>query len=253
MVSPKSVIRAIGSSMCTEPQIGCCGYPGNRQRYQRELDLVELQQTFRTLPNAKTARRWRDEAPADFSFSLKAWQTVTHRAESPTYRGLDTNAIEGFAEVGHFQQSAAVAEGWRRTRQIAEALRASAVVFESPSDFTPTVDNRDRLKRFFESIERLEGCRLVWDPRGLWETETCQSIADDLELVLCDSGDDPMRPLQPNSYLKLRHASLGSDDLERLAPRVLECDQALVLIATNEPYAWARRLQLLLKEYRELG
>lgn len=236
--------------MFTEPLVGCCGYPGKRQRYQRELDLVELQQTFRNLPTAKTARRWRDEAPASFTFTLKAWQTITHRADSPTYRGLDTAAIEGFAEVGHFDTSTPVLDGWRRTREIAELLGARAVVFESPSGFTPTIDNRNRLQRFFESIERLEGCHLVWDPRGLWEPEVCLGIAKDLGILLCGDGEQQLSEV---SYLKLRHASLGGDDLERLAPRLLDCVEAMVLIATNEPFAWARRLRLLLTEYRELG
>ncbi len=236
--------------MIDEPLVGCCGYPGNRQRYQRELDLVELQNTFRNLPAAKTARRWREEAPDGFTFSLRAWQTITHRSESPTYRGLDTSAIEGFAEVGHFGNGSVVLEGWRRTRQIAELLGARAVLFESPSDFTPTGDNQLRLRQFFEAIARLEGCHLVWEPRGLWEPEACRRIAEDLDILLCDDAE---QPLQPVSYLKLQHASLGSDDLERLAPRLLDCEEALVLVATNEAFAWARRLRLLLAEYRELG
>lgn len=49
--------------------------------YAGEFRSTEVNYTFRSLPSAKTIDRWRDETPADFRFSLKAPQRVTHFAK----------------------------------------------------------------------------------------------------------------------------------------------------------------------------
>lgn len=71
-----------------EVKIGCCGFPVARRRYWEGLAAVEIQRTFYQPPRLETARRWRQGAPVDFEFTLKAWQLITHEASSPTYRRL---------------------------------------------------------------------------------------------------------------------------------------------------------------------
>jgi len=57
--------------------------------------VVEVQQTFYQIPRIATGKRWREEAPPDFEFTMKAWQLITHEPSSPTYRRLRT-VIPGF-------------------------------------------------------------------------------------------------------------------------------------------------------------
>ncbi|MET1127893.1 MAG: DUF72 domain-containing protein, partial [Thermoproteota archaeon] len=63
---------------------GCCGFPLSRKRYFERFNVVEVQQTFYDPPSADTLRRWREEAPKGFVFTVKAWQAVTHPSSSPT-------------------------------------------------------------------------------------------------------------------------------------------------------------------------
>jgi len=77
-------------------RVGCCGFSMARVEYYRRFPVVEIQQTFYNLPRIATAERWCREAlacrprngPADFEFTMKAWQLITHEASSPTYRRL---------------------------------------------------------------------------------------------------------------------------------------------------------------------
>jgi uncharacterized protein YecE (DUF72 family) len=65
-------------------KVGCCGFPRGRKEYFRQFRLVEVQQTFYKMPDLETAIKWRQEAPTDFEFTLKAWQLITHPPTSPT-------------------------------------------------------------------------------------------------------------------------------------------------------------------------
>ena len=49
--------------------------------YASVFNSTEINYTFRSLPSDKTIARWSDETPADFRFSLKAPQRVTHFAK----------------------------------------------------------------------------------------------------------------------------------------------------------------------------
>ena len=65
-----------------------CGFTIGRGTYFRQFRVVEVQQTFYDPPAQTTLARWRDEAPPEFEFAMKAWQVITHLGTSPTYRRL---------------------------------------------------------------------------------------------------------------------------------------------------------------------
>jgi len=90
-------------------KVGCCGFAKGRRQYFAHLKLVEVQQTFYRPPQPETAARWREEAPPEFEFAVKAWQLVTHSPSSPTYRrcGLDIPP-ERKDRYGYFSPSAEV-------------------------------------------------------------------------------------------------------------------------------------------------
>ena len=119
----------------------------------QQLDAVEIQETFyRPVPVAR-ARKWRGMAPADFRFCVKASQFITHEATSPTYRRSGRIVPESErSHYGSFRDTPEVLQGWEATRAIAEAVRASAIVFQTPASFGPTEANRNALYQFFESI-----------------------------------------------------------------------------------------------------
>ncbi len=66
-------------------KVGCCGFPRGMKPYLSRFRLVEVQQTFYKLPRMETVVRWRQQAPDDFEFIIKAWQVITHPPSSPAY------------------------------------------------------------------------------------------------------------------------------------------------------------------------
>jgi uncharacterized protein YecE (DUF72 family) len=164
-------------------KIGCCGFRLSRAEYFARFPVVEVQQTFYQPPKLETLRAWREDAPADFEFTIKAWQLVTHDGASPTYRRMKRALTEEEREeCGSFRQTRIVEEGWRATRECAEALRARRILFQCPARFKPTDANVANLRRFFLSVERND-LIFMWEPRGEWPRELVGALCRELDLI----------------------------------------------------------------------
>lgn len=163
-------------------KIGCCGFRSSRESYYPLFHAVEVQHTFYQPPQVSTLRKWREEAPHDFEFALKAWQLITHQSSSPTYRRLkrklDDDEKEG---AGSFRATPVVAEAWAVTRACAAALRSSAVLFQCPASFRPTPENVSNMREFFGKAER-GNLRFCWEPRGDWPRELIKKLCEELDL-----------------------------------------------------------------------
>jgi Uncharacterized conserved protein len=163
-------------------RIGCCGFRSSRESYYASLPAVEIQHTFYQPPQLGTLRRWRDEAPEGFEFTIKAWQLITHESRSPTYkrlkRELSSTERDG---AGFFRPSPIVKEAWDVTRMCAKALGARVVLFQCPASFRPTGDNVENMLRFFSEADRA-GLTFVWEPRGDWPGELIKDLCKDLDL-----------------------------------------------------------------------
>jgi uncharacterized protein YecE (DUF72 family) len=165
--------------------VGCCGWPEARAKYFQHFPVVELQDTFYDPPSLATIEKRRQQAPADFTFTLKAWQLITHSPQSPTYRRLKTPiAADKQDRYGFFRPTAEVRQAWERTAAIAGALRAAVVVFQCPPSFRPTLENKANLEAFFGGIERGDFL-LAWEARGGWPALEVQELCQRLDLVHC--------------------------------------------------------------------
>lgn len=164
-------------------KIGTCGFRSTKEGYVQRLSTVEIQHTFYQPPQIATLERWRAEVPAEFEFTLKAWQLITHESKSPTYKRLRRKLTESeFAEAGSFRPTAIVKEAWETTLACAKALKARAVLFQCPASFKPTKENIKNLKKFFSKVDR-GGLSFCWEPRGAgWDDKTVKSICDRLDL-----------------------------------------------------------------------
>ncbi|WP_456474148.1 DUF72 domain-containing protein [Candidatus Pyrohabitans sp.] len=236
-------------------KVGCCGFPGGMKKYFQEFSLVEVQKTFYSPPMVKTARRWRDLAGEDFEFTLKAWQLITHPPSSPTYRkaGIEVKDKDRY---GFFKPSEEVFSAWERTREIAQALRASVVVFQCPPRFVQSEENISNLKNFFGGIRR-EGLTLALELRSPWDRELLGELCRELKLVHCV---DPLReePVTSGSaYFRLHGSYEGrrinyrhrysDEELGRLREKVLGFDAAYVLFNNIYMGEDARRFINLIK------
>lgn len=164
-------------------RVGLCGFTMAMEDYPRHFPVVEVQHTFYDPPNGDVMRRWL-AITGSLEYTIKVWQLVTHSSTSPTYRRMKRR-IDPAGEPGFFRESTAVEEGWQRSVLCAEILSATAMLFQTPASFTPTTENVDRMRRFFERIARPRA-RLLWEPRGpAWVRHRPLAVAlcRDLDLV----------------------------------------------------------------------
>ncbi|MGC8744526.1 MAG: DUF72 domain-containing protein [Verrucomicrobiia bacterium] len=172
-------------------KVGCCGFGGSQEQYYKRFNVVEVQQTFYDPPEVKTLERWRQKAPADFEFTIKAWQIITHRSSSPTYKRMRKRFSESeLQQAGFFRNSEIVWRGFEKTIECALTLNASAIVFQCPASFKPSKENIDKLCCFFSKAfemipHNLEKTRFVWEPRGDWGPEIIKHICDKFRLIDC--------------------------------------------------------------------
>lgn len=146
------------------------------------FSVIELQQTFYQPPLLKTAERWRREAPANFEFTLKAFQAITHLGGSPTYRRCKLSAADR-SQCGFFRDTPVVRGAWETTRAIARMLGARLVVFQCPAAFRPREENLANLRRFFRWAER-DRLLFGWEPRGTaWTAPLVRDLCRELDLL----------------------------------------------------------------------
>jgi uncharacterized protein YecE (DUF72 family) len=189
--------------MSLSMKLGMCGFTIARSTYFRRFPVVEVQQTFYDPPTDAVLARWRGDAPDGFEFTMKAWQVITHFGTSRTYRRLVSPFTDvQRAEAGGFRVNPTVLAAWERTRQCAAILRATAVLFQCPASFRATPENVAAMREFFDVIERPEGVRFMWEPRGPWPDELVRELCVDLGLV--HAVDPFVRPSQTPELLYWR-------------------------------------------------
>jgi uncharacterized protein YecE (DUF72 family) len=202
-------------------RIGLCGFTVSAREYFETWPVLEVQQTFYDPPDDRTLLRWREQSPEGFEFTMKAWQLITHRGTSNTYRRMKTPA--DLSECGSFAPTPTVMRGWERTRRCAEVLRATMILFQCPASFRPTEENVDNLRRFFTAIDR--PARFLWEPRGDWPDVLLTELCAELELT--HVVDPFLRPSVTTGLTYWRLHGIGShrhvytdDELRLLRSRV---------------------------------
>jgi uncharacterized protein YecE (DUF72 family) len=235
-------------------RIGLCGFTIGIAEYLETFPVVEIQHTFYDPPPAATLARWRDQAPPEFEFTIKAWQVITHRATSSTYRKLRKPlTARQQEECGGFRANDTVLAAWERTRQAARGLRATAILFQCPASFRPLPENVANMRGFFAAAERPPGVRLLWEPRGAWPDDLVRALCADLDLT---HVVDPFvrREVTPPGLVYWRLHGLGNayrayadDELRRLAAMVPASGDTYAMF-NNIPRAGdARRFAALLR------
>ena len=238
---------------------GTCGFGRRQADLLRDLAAVEIQETFYRPVRIDRAKRWRAKAPAEFRFCVKASQFITHEASSPTYRRSGREIPPDQAsEYGGFQDTPPVREGWDATRKVAEALRAHAIVFQTPASFGPTDRHRANLYRFFESMrtDAAKGLEL----RGPWATHVVERICEDLGLVHVVDPFEKEPATYGLAYFRLHGSPPGSSlyrytyseaDLLHLKEICNEYDDAYVMFNNVTMHADALRFQRIVSRARD--
>jgi uncharacterized protein YecE (DUF72 family) len=207
-------------------RVGLCGWTVSQASYVRRFPVVEVQHTFYEPPSDAVLMRWRSQVPADFEFTIKAWQVVTHESTSPTYRRLKRPLPDSAkGQVGAFRTTPAVLAGWARTLECARILRATAVLLQCPKSFDPSTDNIRRLRTFATQVDRPAG-RLLWEPRGEWPAPLLAELCAELDLVHVVDPLQTATVTPEQTYYRL-HGTTGlrhvytDDELRRLRDLVV--------------------------------
>jgi len=234
---------------------GTCGFGRRQVDVLTQLDAVEIQETFYRPVSVERAAKWRAKALPEFRFCVKASQFITHEATSPTY-GRSGRVIPDSEKptYGSFQDTPPVREGWEATRSVAEAIRASVIVFQTPASFGPTETNRTALYRFFESI-RTDATKAI-ELRGPWATHVVEKICEDLGLVHTIDPFDKEPATYGLAYLRLHGSPPGKtmyrytytdEDVARLLAICREYDDTYVMFNNETMHRDAVRFAELLR------
>jgi len=112
------------------------------KKYYESFRLVELNNTFYQYPRMSTVVGWREKAPEDFEFTVKAHQDISHKFKLK----LEPSA-----------------QAFEQMKQICRTLRARILLIQTPGSVRP--DKLEDAYEFFSKIPR-EDLVLVWETRG---------------------------------------------------------------------------------------
>lgn len=204
--------------------IGESALRGDIGRYARRFDLLELRAEPGRLPRPATLRRWQNEVPDGFRFSL-----MLPRAVASLQLGEEHDAALRYA------------------LDKASALGASWLVLQTPASVMPGTRSRRGLA---ELVGKLAGSwRIAWEPRGVWEDDEAEQIAESLGVHLVRDLTRREPPAGDVIYTRLlalgEAVELRAGAVEALAERLLGRSEAWVVVEGRGAGTAARMLREL--------
>jgi len=170
-------------------KVGCCGYPTSMKKYYESFSLVELNRTFYQYPKMSTVAGWREGAPQDFEFTVKAHQDITHK-----FRFKIKHSLPAFETM----------------KQICQKLKARILLIQTPGSFRP--DKLSDVQKFLGKIKRND-LIVVWETRGpAWDTpDIRKKLAEKLKALNVVHVTDPFKasPVYTNKVAYFRLHGLG--------------------------------------------
>lgn len=140
--------------------------------YAREFSTVELNVTFYRIPAKRLVSGWVERTPADFLFSVKAFQGLTHDREQPDF-----------------------AEFVDSLQPLIEAKKLGCVLAQFPHSFHLTTKNRDYVKRLREGLGDLPAVVEFRD--AAWVKDSTFELLRELQLGYCCVDEPRLKGLMP--------------------------------------------------------
>ncbi|WP_146652889.1 DUF72 domain-containing protein [Labilithrix luteola] len=141
--------------------VGCAGFPVPATRYFKEFLFVEIQETHHALPGMGTIRRWRREAPKEFTFAMLAPREIGQ---------------EGFRE------GKVVETSLNTLLEVGKELESKIAVFVSPPEFVQNRANKAAVKEFLQNV-RKKFERVIWEAPTTWDADDAASLAEDVKVI----------------------------------------------------------------------
>lgn len=172
--------------------------------YAERLPTVEINNTFYRMPKRSVVQSWADAVPADFRFSIKASQRITHQKRLKDCAELVTILAEQLEPLGD---------------------KLGAVLFQLPPHLK--CDN-ERLAAFLALLPKDLPSAFEFR-HDSWFNEATYAALHDHGIALCLSEDGEL-PLPDRDatthwlYLRLRQPSYTDTDLEAWLARIVAAD-----------------------------
>jgi uncharacterized protein YecE (DUF72 family) len=208
--------------------VGQAALRGDIARYAQRFDLLELRAEPGKLPRAKVLREWAKAVPENFVFSLMLPRIVGTLDAQPALDAALEQALSS-----------------------ADALSAGWLVLQTPASVTPNSRTRRRLAELLERLPR-DKRRVAWDPRGIWEEEETEQLAE--ELGVCLVRDLSRQPPAPGNAAYCRLVALGEATrvrmgaVEQVFENLSDFEEALVVIEGEGAVRAAQTLRQLAGE-----
>jgi uncharacterized protein YecE (DUF72 family) len=172
------------------------------EHYARRLGAVEINNTFYRMPKQAVVRKWAEQVPDDFSFSLKASQRITHKKRLKEADDELSLVVENAAELG---------------------AKLGPTLFQLPPFLRKGADRlRDFLKLLPEGWRAgIEFRHASWFDEEIFDALRERNVA----LVVSDTDDDSETPIVPTAdygYVRLRRGRYDRDSLAAWAKRITD-------------------------------
>ncbi len=168
--------------------------------YAKRLPAVEINNTFYRLPQPGMMENWKEQVPAQFRFSIKATQRITHikRLNNVT------------AETKYLLETAALLEE-----------RLGVVLFQLPPNMKRDIG---RLQTFLDSLPTETRIAFEFRHESWFDDEVLSLLrAKDCALVVSDTDVKPLSEIINTAkwgYLRLRRTLYEKSDLAEWMKRV---------------------------------
>lgn len=235
-------------------KVGTCGFPVGRKKYYEEFNVIELNNTFYSIPNIDWIKKIREESPKDFEFTFKVFQGITHDVNSPTWKKSN---IENYKElkgkVGYLRTTKEVFEFWEKQMEIAKILDSKIVVIQLPESFKDNDENIKNAYEFFKSIGN--EIKIAIELRG-WSDENIKKICEEFDLInIVDINiKDPIYDSEIKYYrLHGRYENnrinynykYSMEELRRIKEKILRYNKKESYVMFNNSYMYENAKQFI--------
>lgn len=167
--------------------VGCSGFVLPKEIYFNRFRAVEVKEFYLSLIKEGRAKKWRENSPERFVFSLVAPKWIVEPLEEGE---KGTTFLKGDRKgYGDFKLSEENLMLYNWIYNIAKILRSPTILFITSARWGPDKRNIVQMERFFSEIRR-EGVEIIWEPRGIWAKSELEGISRDLHISI---AFDPVR------------------------------------------------------------
>jgi uncharacterized protein YecE (DUF72 family) len=171
-----------------------------------------------------------------FEFTLKAFQGITHPADSPTWR-RNPRALQNVkpGQVGLLRLTDFTRKSWNETVEVAKALNARVVVVQMPPSFEGNEANLQRISDFFGTVET--GIIPAVEFRHETWTDKLEEVRDLMRGYNGIVVTDPLKMKVPNQVMQY-HRLHGIDGFTNYRHRYSdgELKQLMRKLGSTETY-----------------